>query len=118
MPVEELLEYLQDDKNYYRYDELYMTILVGEAQLEEAIPILLEKLRLDADLNCEEAGNALIKIGTENVIRQLKETFMSEDENFRLFGAHIFGDIKIPLAESALLDMMSASLCFAETAIL
>jgi len=106
LPEDELLEYLADDKNFYRYDELYMTILAGEVQLEEAIPILLEKLRLDADLICEEAGNALIKIGTENVIRQLKDTFMSEGKNFRLFGAHIFGDIKIPSAESALLDIL------------
>ena len=106
LPVEELLEYLEDDKNFYRYDELYMTILAGEVQLEETIPILFEKLRLEADLICEEAANALIKIGTENVIRQLKDIFLDEGKNFRLFGAHIFGDIKMPLAESTLLDTL------------
>ncbi len=106
LPVDELLEYLGDNENFFRYDSMYMIILAGELQLEEAIPALFEKLRLDADLICDVAGDALIKIGTDSVIRQLQEVFLSEDDSFRLFGTRIFGNVKVPLAESALLEIL------------
>ena len=54
LPSEDLVECLRDSETYYRYEELYWTILAGEAQIEKAIPALLKKLRIDADLLCEK----------------------------------------------------------------
>jgi len=106
LPAEDLVEFLQDGETYYRYEELYWTILAGEAQIEEAIPVLLDKLRIDTDFLCDEASKSLIKIGTDRVIEELKSCFPSESWHFRNFSAHIFGDIKSSTAENALLELL------------
>lgn len=105
LPVGELKRCLQDEEKYCRYDELYLVILAGEAGLAETIPELLGKLRIDADLLCQYAGESLVKIGTKEVIAQLKGCFPEESWHFRNFAASIFGDIKIPASEDALLEI-------------
>ncbi len=107
LPKEELLEILQDGKNYYRYDELYTTALAGEIRFEKAISILIDKLRIDAGPICDESSAALRKIGIDNVVLQLKEAYLSENSNFRLYAANIFGDIKMPLSEPTMLELLS-----------
>ncbi len=107
LPVEELLDCLQDGDTYHRYEELYLTILAGEARIEKFVPVLLGKLRIDTDLLCQEAAKSLIKIGTGQVIERLKTCFPSESWGFRNFSAPIFGHVKTPQAEDALLEMLS-----------
>lgn len=105
VPVKEIINCLNDEETYHRYDELYLTMLAGEIGLSEFIPLLINKLSIDADMLCERAGESLIKIGTEEVITRLKEQFPGESWHFRCFAAHIFGDIKLPAGEAALLEL-------------
>ncbi|MDW7650385.1 MAG: SEC-C metal-binding domain-containing protein [Bacillota bacterium] len=105
-PVEEILRILQDGDKYYRYEENYLTLLAGELRLKAAIPFLFEKLRIDADLLCEKAAESLVKIGTDDVVLQLKDSFLQETSSFQIFTASIFGRIKSAECERALLDII------------
>ncbi len=96
---------LRDEENWEHYDELHLVIVAGLARIEEAVPTLLNRLRADTDLLCDEVNRALIRIGTEEVIRQLAERFPHEHNHFRLFSSAIFGGIKRPVSEEALLQL-------------
>jgi len=105
VPIAEIINCLKDEEQYYRYDELYLTMLAGEIGMEEAIPILMDKMRIDTYFLCQLAGDSLVKIGTEDVVTTLKKCFPEENFHFKNFSAHIFGAVKTPTAEEALLEI-------------
>jgi hypothetical protein len=47
--------------------------LAGQAQLESTVPLLLAKLREDADLLNQECAEALTRIGTPAVLEAVAE---------------------------------------------
>ncbi len=105
VPVKEMMNCLQNEETYHQYEELFLTMLAGEIGLRDFIPLLINKLRINTDMLCEEAGRSLVKIGTEEVIARVREEFPGESSHFRCFAAHIFGDIKLPAGEAALLEI-------------
>lgn len=89
------------------YETYYYVLLAGRTKLEAAIPALCDLLGSDDDLLPEEAVKALIRIGTPQVISRLTEQYISSDmEYFRLFATDVFGKIKLPESEEALLRLL------------
>jgi hypothetical protein len=93
-------------EGYNGYDDVYLSVLAGELRLKEAIPFLLDNVRIDGDLICEIAVDALAKIGTEEVVREVRECFLKEPWHFRLFAQDVLGRIKLPACEEALIEIL------------
>ena len=93
IPITDFLDRMNREypENYDGYDDIYLSILAGELRLKEAIPALLNNLRIDSDFICERAADALVKIDTVDVVREVQDCFLSEPWNFRLFAYDIFG---------------------------
>lgn len=48
----------------------------------------------------------MVRIGTDEVVRQLQDCFSNEDWDFRLSASSVFGRIRSPAAEQALLEVI------------
>jgi HEAT repeat protein len=98
------------DANVKEWAELLVTDAAGEMRLENAIPGLLEKLKGDdSELLWEVAADALVHIGSENVIRQIVEQFPGGSVGFRISAAGVLGRIKRPESQSAVLQLLDAA---------
>lgn len=81
-------------------------MLAGDLRLKEAIPFLMDNLRIDGDLICERAVDALSKIGTEEVVKGIRDCFLHEDWHFRLYATGVLGRIKLPASEEAIMQLL------------
>lgn len=102
IPPETILEKL-DLLDKDGYGVIYYTQLAGAMKLEAAIPMLTEFLGEDADLLPEMAQNALVRIGTSEVVSSVMDRYHSApEEYYRLFASELFGRIKLPVSEQAI----------------
>lgn len=89
------------------YEIVYYTQLAGEMKLEAAIPLLCRYLGAKDDLLPEKAMDALVRIGTPNVVTTLAEQYyQAPEEYYRLYASGVFGRIKHPESEEALLTLL------------
>ena len=93
------------DESVIDWREPFCLDLVGEMRYEPALDILLEKLREEDGQN-DLAREALVRIGTVDVIRRVAELFPHEGSDFRLPATGVFGDIKRPESEAAVLALL------------
>lgn len=95
------------DSDDFSYEKIFYTQLAGEMQLETAIPQLCSFLGAEDDVLPETAVRALVRIGTESVISTLAEKYaVASEEYYRLFASNVFGKIKLPASEKALLALL------------
>ncbi|KRF21678.1 zinc-binding protein [Paenibacillus sp. Soil787] len=95
------------DPDDFSYETIFYTKLAGEMQLETATPLLCSFLGDEDDVLPETAVRALVRIGTESVITTLAEKYAAaSDEYYRLFASDVFGKIKLPASEKALLELL------------
>ncbi|WP_169445854.1 SEC-C metal-binding domain-containing protein [Paenibacillus ginsengihumi] len=94
--------------NDFGYDYIYYSQLAGEMRLESAIPFLCGFLGSDDDLLPAKAADALVRIGTEAVVSAVSEQYVRNrsHEYFGLYASDIFGKIKLPSSEAALLALL------------
>lgn len=71
-----------------------------------ATDLLLEKLRVDDDAMPERTSDALVRIGTPEVVEKLVAMLPAEEWHVRLYGIDVLGRIKRPESEAALLRML------------
>jgi len=91
------------------YETIYFAQLAGELKLEAAVPSLCGFLGAEDDLLPVKAAEALVRIGTPSVIAALTERYSSASErDYRLFASDVFGKIKLPESETALLSLLPA----------
>jgi len=101
--------------------ENFLVELAGARMMHEAIPILVEKLRLDADYLLDCTVRALSRIGDPEAARLVRQAFPEEGWVFRLYATGLLGDIKAPESEEAVLALLGrekdtvirTDLCFA-----
>jgi|GEM_PF-3500373 len=104
--LQRLDAYSPDDEGY---GTIYYAQLVGEMKLAAAIPQLCSFLGAEDDLLPVKAGESLVRIGTPAVVSALKEQyFASPAEYYRLYASDVFGHIKLPESEQALLELLPA----------
>lgn len=95
------------DPDDYSYEIIFYAQLAGEMQLESAIPLLCSFLGAEDDVLPETTVRALVRIGTESVITTLAEKYAAaSEEYYRLFASGVFGKIKLPASEKALLALL------------
>lgn len=91
------------------YETIYFAQLAGELKLEAAVPLLCGFLGSEDDLLPTKAVEALVRIGTPSVIAALTDRYLSASEKYyRLYASDVFGKIKLPESETALLSLLPA----------
>jgi len=91
------------------YETIYYAQLAGEMKLAAAIPQLCSFIGAEDDLLPVKAGESLVRIGTSAVVTALKDQYLaSSAEYYRLCASHVFGNIKLPESEQALLELLPA----------
>ena len=101
--------------------ENFLVELAGARMIREAIPILVDKLRIDADYFLECTVRALSRIGDPEAVGLVRQAFPDESWVFRLCATGLLGDIKAPESEEAVLALLDTEkdtsirtdLCFA-----
>ncbi|MBA9083855.1 hypothetical protein FHR92_000298 [Fontibacillus solani] len=88
------------------YELEYGILLAGEKKLHGAIPALVDLLGHEGDLVTENAVNALVRIGSSDVVREIASRFPKEDWDFRLFASDVLGSLKQPESERVILDLL------------
>lgn len=76
--------------NPMAWKEWLAVILAGEAKIEAAVPLLLDKMSQDDDYVPESCGAALARIGTEEILAEVGRRFTDEHENFKWASLDIF----------------------------
>ncbi|WP_135553702.1 SEC-C metal-binding domain-containing protein [Paenibacillus cymbidii] len=91
------------------YETIYFAQLAGALKLEAAVPLLCGFLGSEDDLLPSKAVEALVRIGKPSVIAALTERYSPASErDYRLFASDVFGKIKLPESETALLSLLPA----------
>lgn len=85
---------------------IFFVMLAGEERMTQQIPTLVERLfkDLDQDVLVEEAINALIKIGDDEVLDRVKPYVNDEDSGS--FALDLIREIKSPYTEELLLQLL------------
>lgn len=90
------------DKDFISFNGIYHVYLAGEQKVTSLIPELTELLsRVEEDFLLEEVADALIKIGTSEVISAVEKYVANEDTAFSAID--VLDKIKLPAAEEMLI---------------
>lgn len=84
-----------------------MQRLAGEVRHEPAVPHLIADIHRNDELFSEECAKALTKIGTEDVVRGLREAYPEGKWHFRLYAAGLFGEIHSDAAVQACIELLA-----------
>jgi hypothetical protein len=95
------------DESIIDWREHFCLELVGEMRHEPAVDVLLDKLRLEDDEGPHEAASdALVRIGTADIVLRTAKLFPKQGWDFRLFACKVFDDVKRPESEAAVLSLL------------
>lgn|GEM_PF-1511288 len=72
----------------------FMIILAGHMRLEEAAPLIWDRLEADWDWYNEEATKALTRIGTPSVIQVVRERYAQSEWHVRLYSNTVFEAVR------------------------
>ena len=78
--------------------------LVGERRLRAAIPLLIDRLRIDTDYLRECVTEAIAKIGDPEAVHLIRTIFPTEPLHVKNHASGAMGKIRHPAAEEAILD--------------
>jgi len=84
----------------------FAMLLAGEWRLEAAVPDLMKAIDTDDDWIFEESQNALVKIGTEAVVRQFAKEWPTASWTFRMSAAVMLEYIHSDLSVQTALDLV------------
>jgi hypothetical protein len=99
IPIERMMELLQteivdeDEDSALIWLEPKLIRLAGLIRHQPALPILVEKLRIATDSLNEECQMALIRLGTDDVVRTIANLFPDEEWAWQLFASSAFENI-------------------------
>jgi len=99
----ELLRSFSEDGGWL---EIFLVDLVGERRLSEALPLLVDRLRIDTDYLREQVIEAIARIGDPEAVRLIREVFPSEPWHFKNYASGALGRVKHPDAEDAILELL------------
>jgi hypothetical protein len=99
----EMLRALEPEQGWL---EIFLVDLAGERRIAGAIPALVGKFHIDTDYLLERSKEALAKIGGPESIRLLREAYPTASDHFKIYTSGIFGRIKLPESEEAILALL------------
>ncbi len=107
--AESTTDLCEEDANYWMHSAA--TQLAGHLRLTEAIPRLVELLEEDVDNDgqwyCYKCADALIRIGTDDVIRAVAEPFAQGSWDFRAISSRVFEGVHSEFAVETGLELMA-----------
>jgi hypothetical protein len=86
--------------------EIFCVRLLGAARFEPAAGVLIDRLRVDADVLPDDVGRALTRIGTVEVIERLEAFYPGKAWYVQMGTSVPLGRIKRPEGERALLRLL------------
>src|SRR4028119_592824 len=86
--------------------EIFCVDLVGLAKYRPAIDTLIEKYLIDADVLRESVGDALMRLGAEEVSARREACVPGKEWDVRLYALNAFERIKLPSSEAALIRLI------------
>jgi hypothetical protein len=92
------------------YQRSYLAKMAGELRLAESVPFLIPLLGDYNDVLSENVGDALVRIGTVEVIENIEQKFSEEEWDFCLFAAGVLGRIKRQESEQAIMRLLPVEL--------
>ena len=94
------VEITEFENNPMVWMEPLMVQLAGMLRLESAIPLLMQKFHIDADILLEKCQKALIRIGTDQVVMAIADAYDNAEEHLRLYATTVLENIHTDLAAS------------------
>ncbi len=82
--------------------------LAGWMRLEDAVPLLVERLGDDDQDLADVARNALARIGTDSVVGMIAERWSTSDRAFRIMAADVLESIHSDLNTKTCLELLRA----------
>jgi hypothetical protein len=90
------------------YEESFLCELLGELRLPEALPFFIKCLLNEDEMLSDTAVEALIQLGTAEVVQTLEPLYSSGSSGFRINVAWTLMNIKLPETEEALIRLLRA----------
>jgi hypothetical protein len=87
--------------------EIFLVQMAGRMRYEPAIPLIIKKFLVDGELLNEECDESLTRIGTDTVIRAVRDAYREAPDHFRLYSSSLFGNIHSDLALASGLELLS-----------
>lgn len=104
--ADQIVELIDAEAVQGQWLELFLIKLAGARKIEQAIPIINQRLAGDDFGLTETSSKALTQIGTDAVVNMLREGCKSGSWDYQLAAADILGRIKLPQSESAIIDLL------------
>ncbi len=105
--VDILAEHVQDvSHDARRWLQPLMANLAGEMRLRAAVPLLVGNLGHPSSFQSDQSMFALAKIGTEDVVTAVCDSFPGGSRNFRLYASDLLGKIHGDLTAERILGLL------------
>ncbi|OWA36637.1 hypothetical protein B9G55_00720 [Saccharibacillus sp. O16] len=103
--MDELQElYTKDPTNIHT---IYLIQAASKLKIAYVLPMLYDALKSDNDLLSEQAADALVRMGSDEVIEYMVKMYNEETDGFLLLAiADIFARIVLPSSEEALIALL------------
>ncbi|HET6251386.1 MAG TPA: SEC-C metal-binding domain-containing protein [Tepidisphaeraceae bacterium] len=101
---------LTDRKIIDSWNEIFAVRVLGKARYEPAIDRLIDKFAIDADVLCEEAMYALVRIGSMRIIERIVDFYPGKPWHVRLYTNGPLPKIKRPQSVDALMKLLHVEL--------
>jgi len=86
---------------------VYLIQAAGKLKISYALPLFYDALKSDNDLIAEQAADALVRVGSEEVIEKLVQMYNEETDGFLLLSlVDVLSRILLPSAEEALIALL------------
>ncbi len=108
LPLAEAVDKLREYDGDGSYDEILLVELVGRRQMRQTACLLMDRLGAESSWLGDTAVDALVRMGDDQLIEALADQFPRRDLEFRRFAAPLFGRVKLPSSEQALLNLLPA----------
>jgi hypothetical protein len=106
--LDRALETLDDPAAGDDWRAIFAVQLLGKARCDRAIDRLLQELLIDADFLLECANDALVEIGSVEVVEKIAAFYPGKAWDVRIYAHAPLSRIKRPQSEDALLQLIQA----------
>ena len=102
-----LAEEIDDvEGNPLTWMEGFVVRLAGEMRIHAAVPLIVDKLHIDADWLSEQCQEALAKIGTDEVVEEVATDYPLADFGYQIYASGILESIHTDECLKACLQLM------------
>jgi hypothetical protein len=92
--------------SYSGWDDIYLCYLSGELKDRDSIPFLIRCVNIDGDFICEKACDALVKIGSSEVVEAVEESYTGNEFHYKIYATDILERLKLKASEKCMLRLL------------